>query len=277
LKTLIATGWYCTKSNQDRIRYGDDIIRGEDFQEIWDLTLRHHNQINEILVVESKSEVPFPNKDPVYNIIKLPINLGHSVNHIGEYSGWHASVIIGIEYALMGNYDYFVYIEQDVLTKGHHLINDQIRQMNGDFAFGSGQGTPQPLQQSFFILKKNSYKKFLSRLHCLNPKDSELSPEWKFLVASSNLFYIFNCFYQLCPKKYYRYLNKILIHPLYLLTNPNYLKVKYGRSRPINFNSDYLYFQHGERNEIFSYINSLDFELIKKIKNTKFYKFFEEK
>lgn len=256
-KYIIGTGWWCAPTDTRQQLIGSDVIRGQDFHSLWYESLLSASSPLRIFMVDSASPIP-PPFDPGDNIIeyvRLTQNAGHSTNHSGHYAGWTASVILGIEYALLCDVDYFVYVEQDALLYGRGIIEHCIGQMNTPFMFGSSEGTPQPLQQSFFIIRKDGYRQFLSRIHALNSRDSRLSPEWKFEVSAKK--------YNLWVSN--NFLPWILNHrggrPARLISRnvPGYdvLPIGFGRTRPIRFDIPYYYFQHGSERELHQYFNQL--------------------
>ena len=87
--------------------------------------------------------------------LSLPLNAGHSTDHKGKYSGWMRSILLGLEYAYLSDTEYFVYVEQDALLYGDNIVEKCIDKMTKPYMFGSGLGTKQPLQQSFFIIRSN--------------------------------------------------------------------------------------------------------------------------
>ena len=69
--------------------------------------------------------------------IRLPRNPGHATVHTGHYSGWTASVLYSLEYALAADIDYLVYVEQDVLLYGQGIIEHCIARMRKPLMFGT--------------------------------------------------------------------------------------------------------------------------------------------
>ena len=126
--------------------------------------------------------------------------------------------------------------------------------MTTPYMFGNGAGTPQLLQQSFCIIRKDGFEPFIKRLNNIVQTDQEVAPETKFIIASSNILSMlpiiwfkelvnFNSF----KGRLIRFLvNKLQKNGMSF----NYLPIGYGRTRPIKFEDDFYYFQHGCEDEL---------------------------
>lgn len=260
---VIGTGWYCgplDKNNSERKILGDSIIRGSEFHHIWFETLMHYTKAKRIIMVDSASETKPPlceKGKKIVELISLEINPGHATKHRGAYSGWMASVILGIEYAMMSDFDYFVYVEQDLLLKGEGIIEDCIMSMKTPYLFGSGDGTPQPLQQSFFIIRKDGYKSFLSRVHQILSDDGAVSPEWKFYFAANNPSLISPILLRHGGKIYKKIASLLVKLMGSFMRGYDILPYGFGRSRPLDFSQNKYYFQHGAVDELQKYYSSI--------------------
>jgi hypothetical protein len=112
--------------------------------------------------------------------------------------------------------------------------------------FGSGTGTPQILQQSFFIIHHTGINDFASRLAAMPCPDSKLSAEEKFAIATSWIL---------------THLSPVLAglnepareQIIRLFANYDLLPIGFGRTRPVDFNGKFLYFQHGADEELEMY------------------------
>jgi len=266
VKYIIGSGWWCATENgvnnitEKRVLFGDDEIRGKAFHHLWYQSICENTTPDKIVIVDSCSPAKpeLCSTDERLEFVSLNENAGHSTDHKGKYSGWMRSVLHGISYANCCDCDYFVYVEQDALLKGQGIIEFEISQMKKNYAFGASGNFIQPLQQSFFIIHHTVFEKFLSRSFNIKARDNLISPERKFAIASSALLSILPefLFYQPSSKKL---LGKVLLRiqniVLKTLGGFGYLKSGYGRNKPINFNDDYFYFQHGEQAEIRRYLN----------------------
>lgn len=258
---VIGSGWW-SKDNEgfskERKKLGDDFIRSPEFHHLWYESISRYTTPNKIIIVDSASpqKPPLNLKDGRIEFISLDKNYGHATNCIGKFGGWLRSCLLGVAYAWMCDADYFVYVEQDVLLYGEGIIEHAISRMNHSFMFGRfGQGlrtkTPQPLQQSFFIIKKPAYLEFMQRMEQIRGTDQEIFPEIKFTQIR----------YNWLPKAliYTRFgkLWRILTADLWY----DWLPYGYGRERPLNWNDPFFYFQHGTINEIQQYIKLTGFKV----------------
>jgi len=255
LRYVIGSGWWCADTdersvNPERKLLGDEAIRGVTFFRIWFDSLRRCTSPMAIAVVDSNSPVKpdLSLREEVF-WLELPLNAKHSTNHVGQWSGWMRSVLLSGHYALNSDADYFVYVEQDCLLQGDGIIEHCIEHMKKDLMFGSGEGTPQPLQQSFFILRRQGLGRFLDNLVSLRKTDRDLTPEWKFIYASwrplvvaSNLGLLEN------PRV--RRLALRLARRFFF----DHLPVGTGRVRPLPSGARFLYFQHGTSEELATYL-----------------------
>lgn len=261
-KYVISTGWWCTDGIDTRDKLlGDDSIREKDFFNLWYQSVVRFTSPEKILVVDSNSPVKpqLSNVDNKVEFISLDENAGHSTNHKGKYCGYTRGIFTGLGYALSCNVDYWVYVEQDALLFGDGIIEEAINNMKGDFLFGSGDGTPQVLQQSLIIMKTSFITKFLKNYSDINHTDNEVSPELKFACSCSPLFGLGLKYFLVKTKSSFinRVLRKVIYIYLKLLIKKNCFAFGYGRARPINFKDKFFYFQHGSKKELSQYIERL--------------------
>lgn len=261
-KYIIGSGWWCNESGieldkDNRLKFGDEEIRGSLFQKKWIKSITEHCNPDRIIIVDSNSPTPPPSLT-FHNIeyIQLNENAGHGTNHTGKFCGWSRGVIMSAMYALNCDCQYYVYVEQDILLKGEGIIEHAISKMKKPYMFGANKGNNQPLQQSFFIIKKSQLSKFISRLLTLNYRDDEIPPEVKFSLCSSP-------FYRLTPKFLFklrvpgtlvgRITYRLQLIAAKWLSSFDALPFGAGRDRPIDFSAKYLYFQHGSKDELDEY------------------------
>jgi hypothetical protein len=254
---LLTTGWYASTESRDYRTSGDDLIRGAAFRPLWWKSVDTFIRPKHVFVVDSASPVKandsaFTSTDCQH--LELLINPGHSQNTKNFYSGWSAGIILGLEYALHCGVDMFLYVEQDVLVYGHDIIDrtqDALR--SSDLVFGAG--TFVDVQQSFVAANKRGIRKFLSALHAINYSDKQIAPEHKFMFAASR--FLPSSLLALAEFREAPKLRRagLLLYAAACSLSKNYavLPFGYGRARPINFNDDAFYFQHGTEAEVAQY------------------------
>ena len=249
-KYIIGSGWWCSGLNHSNAK-GDDSIRQESFHDKWMSSIFDNCKPEKIFIIDSNSPIKPLSKWQDNNIeyISLNINANHSSNLLSgyKYCGWTSSVLLGLQYAELCDCEYFVYVEQDVLLHGKGIIEKVISEMKSKSKkaiFGSPGATPQPLQQSFFVIKKDFISRFLHRYKKIRYDDSIIGPEYKFAIASSS-------FYSLIPQFLFKY--KTFKYMFRKLCHFNYFSIGYGRERPLNMNDSFFYFQHGSKEELLEY------------------------
>ncbi len=255
---LIGSGWWCAEGNDQAVArpyIGDNVIRSSDFHHLWSAVIDHFCAPAGVVIIDSASPTKPSITNGSYRLITLPKNPGHALAHTGHYSGWTESVLFGLEYAIASDVDYFVYIEQDALIFGDGFIERCLAAMRKPFMFGSGQGTPQPLQQSVFFVRKDGFRTLLSGLHEIGARDKIVYPEWKFLLASTGLTGVTA---RLMRSRSVRRLTQVTFLGS-LLQGMGYdlLPFGFGRSRPLQAGLNHYYFQHGELTELRSYFQRL--------------------
>lgn len=252
---IVGTGWWCTNEDDKLVQksrkfLGANLIREQDFHKFWYQSICKNTSPKKVIIVDSNSPAKpsINSNDARIEFVSLPFNAGHSTDHIGKWSGWMRAVIFGLMYAQMADADYYVYVEQDVLLQGEGIIEHCIKSMRSPYMFGSGEGTPQVLQQSFFIVHNRGIGDFLSRLSSIPITDCDLCPEDKFAIATSPILtQLSPLLVRLSISKRRRIIGRF--------SNYDLLPVGFGRSRPINFNEQFFYFQHGTEEELKSYFS----------------------
>lgn len=248
---VVGTGWWCSDApdsqvNPGRPKLGSDRQRAVSFFDVW---LRNVEQVcrpDTIVVVDSASPVkPDRSLRDRTAWIELPFNARHAIDHVGQWSGWTRSVLASAQYALVADADFYVYIEQDCLIGGQDILAACTEQMDTGLMFGSGGGTPQPVQQSFFIVSRARLPGFLKNLADIKLTDAEESPEWKFVFASWRPFVIASNLGLFQRRKLRRFAFNLAQRYFF-----DTLPVGTGRARPIPFDEARYYFQHGTDDEI---------------------------
>jgi len=252
-KYIITSGWWSIgddKLDTREILRGDSYIRDRDFHQEWFRVVNRYTNAKKIYIIDSNSPIkPILNKEKEI-LVELINNAGHSTNHIGKLSGVSRAHILGMSLAMVNEeIDYWVYIEQDALIYGENIIEKAIENMKKPYMFGYGLGTPQPVQQSFMIIKREYILDFINRFYAITSTDNEISPEVKFAIASSKLL-------SFIPEFFYKQMetNNIIKHIMWTIIKYfrgfDYIPFGYGRVRPIDFSKSHFYFQHATKKEL---------------------------
>lgn len=252
---MIASGWW--SSDQDfseefptRKELGDSLIRSVAFFDHWLTAIRRVACPAEIVVVDSNAPCkPAEEKRAEVNWVELPFNARHSTDHLGQWCGWSWSVFVSANYALSTEHDYYVYVEQDCLIEGRGIIERCIEEMTTGFMFGHPEQTPQPLQQSFFVIERSKLQEFLKNFAAIKHRDGTLSPEWKFLCATRPWLVVAANLGVLKSKRLRKLLKRFAIGRLF-----DVLPFGVGRARPIPMQSEHYYFQHGSAEEVATFL-----------------------
>jgi len=255
MKYVIGSGWWASTRDDaaQRKRLGDDVIRSARFHDLWYASLCRFTSPAKIFIVDSSSPIkPGPcATDDRLEIVSLDENYGHAVDCDEKLCGWSRSVLLGLAYALACSADYFVYVEQDCLLFGEGIVEHAIAKMRHPYMFGSGAGTPQPLQQSFFIVHHSEFARMIRRLERFPESDRLVSPEVKFArlkwdwLPSSLLV-------GKRRKKWLRRTGRFWYDEL---------PFGCGRTRPIDWEAPFFYFQHGSADELSTYMERAAIEL----------------
>lgn len=275
MKFVVGTGWYADTGPRNYKTFGSEKIRSNSFQELWWESVNRFLSPDAVVVIDSASPIKPNNIDARnyhYENMVLLTNPGHSTESSLHYSGWTASVLLSLEYAYLSGADVFLYVEQDVAlweqNRGELRKRVMMQLKKCPFVFGSGQGTPQILQQSFFAIHRRGMRQFISGLHSIAANDKTLSPEKKFHIAltkgfvKSSLCMLFSeTLLEKLPvifQSYFRYVQKKLQIVLVKSTCGYHVwGFGYGRFRPINFDDDIFYFQHGSDEELLKYAQKM--------------------
>lgn len=255
---FVSTGWYSTTTERSYQTSGDEFIRGVDFRPLWWRSLDEFIAPEHVFIVDSAS--PVKADDHLYTStsmqkVELLVNPGHSQNGRMHYCGYMASVLLGLEHAMLSDVDMYLYVEQDALIFGKDIIErikNSLRRK--DLVFG-GSGKRGDIQQSFFAVNKRGMRRFLAALHAIEFSDKQVAPEHKFMSAGSrfsppSLLGLARHDRPVLLKK----AGMRLFHMLYhVLKDHELLPFGYGSSRPINFNDPAFYFQQGSASEIDAY------------------------
>jgi hypothetical protein len=255
---LICTGWYSSEVPRDYETFGDNSIRNKSFRPLWWQSVDNFIMPQHVLIVDSAS--PVKPDDHLYTStkfsnIELLKNPGHSQNCKTHYCGAMAAIIIGLEFALHNDVDFFIYVEQDALVYGADFVKKIKHQLlRDDLVFGAGYKHGE-VEQTIFAANKKGIRKFLSAIHNIGYTDRQISPEVKFMNAASslNLFPFIGLLSADNPRLLARASTKLFISSMSIFKQYSVLPFGYGRVRPINFSDDIFYFQQGSVDEISAY------------------------
>lgn len=253
---LVISGWYSTDAPRSYITSGDEMIRGPAFRSLWWQSLDRYIRPNHVLIVDSAS--PIKPDDAActktrFQRLELLRNPGHSQTTTAHYCGYMASVLLGLEFALHNGVDMVVYVEQDALVYGDRIIEQTKRALRrSDFVFGSDD---RQIQQSYFAINQRGLRRFLTALHAMPFSDKQIAPEHKFMFAASP--WLPSLLLRLAIYTPVNPVRRAGVRLFWILSNLargyELLPFGYGRRRPINFQDEVFYFQHGAADEISQY------------------------
>lgn len=196
-----------------------------------------------VVITDSASPVkPDYRSYPAIRWIELDRNYGHANDlRTGrirtKYSGFTRAVINGAMFALCCDADFYVYVEQDCLLRGEDFLSHAVGDAAEDILMGQvtekGRGlegapaAPMP-QQSLVIVRKAGLARFIEGIVSTPYTDGELSPE------------------------------KIMHDRLVPI---GFVRVPYGRSRPIDFERSHFYAQHLDADELQRFLSLIGVRL----------------
>ena len=252
---IITTGWWSTEDDVDdrAIKKGDATIRSKEFHTLWYETIECYTSAKKVYVIDSNAPVKPKLNDKKEVLVSLLENAGHSTAHKGKLCGVSRAHLLGMSLAMINEVAYWVYVEQDALIYGEGIVEEAIAKMKKPYMFGAGRGTPQPMQQSFMIIKTTYIAQFIKHFNDIKARDNEISPETKFAIACSP---VLRCFPEWLFKNIHQksLKNKIVWKLFKVFQGFDDLPFGYGRVRPIDFNDRYFYFQHGDKEELDMYL-----------------------
>lgn len=255
---VIGSGWWSSdrefKSEfPKRKELGDSEIRSVGFFDLWLATIKRISKPQQIVVIDSNAPCkPDAKTRAQVQWFELPFNARHSTDHPGQWCGWTWSVVMSANYAMTQDCDYYVYVEQDCLLRGDEIIERCISEMKTGIMFGAGAGTPQPIQQSFFIIRKDMLERFIQNLCALHARDEDLAPEWKFVFATWRPFVWAANLGLLRSKRIRKWAEKIALNRFY-----DVLPLTGGRTRPLPLEQTHYYFQHGTAQELSRFVKEM--------------------
>jgi hypothetical protein len=254
---LVTSGWYSSHEPRSYRTKGDDSIRGVEFRSLWWQSVDRYLGPEYVFIVDSASPVKPDDAactTTKFQRVELLRNPGHSQNGKTHYCGAMAAITLGLEFALHNDVDMFLYVEQDALLFGDRIVERTKKALRRrDLVFGRGSSVD--IQQSFFGANKRGIRRFLSALHAIRYSDKQVAPENKFMVAGSRMLPA-----AVAALAVHSSVDKLRRAGLLMFAavaslgrNYEYLPFGYGRDRPIDFNDDVFYFQHGSVQELAQY------------------------
>jgi len=227
---IVGSGWWCSgndwKIDKDIHVVDDPIQRMPEFHRLWHQTVTRFSKPNHIIIVDSHSPIrPTQFGDEQWLILRENFGFSSDLREDGavqSLSGADRAILMGAMHAYCNDAD-FVYIEQDCLIYGDGII-EWCMKNHGDFKLllGNGERTPQPIQQAFQIWKREWIPELIN--HFCQHKRYAIEPK--------------------CQEKYWWDALGSAI---------TWLKIGYGRQRPIDFNDRYFYAQHWTIEELQNY------------------------
>jgi hypothetical protein len=253
---LVISGWYASDAPRSYRTAGDDVIRGVAFRELWWRSVDTFIKPEQVFIVDSAS--PVKPGDAAYTStafrhLELLKNPGHAQDCPAHYCGYMASVILGLEYALHNDVDMVLYVEQDALMFGDSIVERTKHALRRkDLVFGGGATQ---IEQSYFGATRKGIRRFLSALHAIGHSDRKIAPEHKFMFAGTRL--LPSPVLGLAVHTPIDRLRSAGVRLFSLIcslaSGYEVLPFGYGRNRPINFDDEVFYFQHGSAAEISQY------------------------
>jgi hypothetical protein len=241
-KVVVGSGWWSADSPHDWA-IGSPATRSVAFFDIWYRQVMRCLRPERIVITDSASPVkPDYLSYPAVHWIELDRNYGHPNDlRTGRirtrYSGYTRAVINGAMYALCCDADFYLYVEQDCLLHGEdflsHAVGDAVEDILMGRATEKGRGlegapaAPMP-QQSLVIVRKVGLARFIEGIMNAPYTDGELSPE-------------------------------MIMHDR--LKPVGFVRVPYGRSRPIDFERSHFYAQHLDDNELQRFLSLIGMQL----------------
>lgn len=261
---LVITGWYSSVTPRDYFTYGSDINRSTQFRSLWERSIKNFIDPSCVYITDSASPVPVESAgilDCQIVVNRLLTNPGHSQNCQGHYCGATAAIISGLEYALHSGVDMVIYVEQDALLWGRSLL-PELRRLIGQCGVVFAGRPGGEIEHTVMGFRRDAIRPFLANLHQLAIGDRFLQPEFKFMIAQSQVRRLpvwvhraasYHAWYIL-RRLAYRTLSKAA----YLSRGYQVLPFGYGRARPIDFSADCFYFQQASQEELDSYKALMD-------------------
>lgn len=241
-KIVVGSGWWCDDKPHDWT-IGSPATRSVAFFDIWYRQVVRCLQPERIVITDSASPVkPDYLSYPAVHWIELDRNYGHPNDlRTGRirtrYSGYTRAVINGAMYALCCDADFYVYVEQDCLLMGDDFLRHAVGDAPEDILMGSvtekgrglrGAPAARMPQQSLVVVRNVGLPRFIEGIVNAPHTDGEVSPE-------------------------------MIMHDR--LAPVGFLRIPYGRSRPIDFERSHFYAQHLDDDELQKFLAFIGMQL----------------
>jgi hypothetical protein len=241
-KIVVGSGWWCADSPHDWT-IGAPATRSVAFFDVWYGQLLRCLEPERIVITDSASPIkPDYLSYPRVHWIELDRNYGHPNDlRTGRirtrYSGYTRAVINGAMYALCCDADFYVYVEQDCLLYGEDFLTHAVGNATDDVLMGrvteqgrglGGKAAAAMPQQSLVVVRGVALPRFIEGIVNAPCTDGELSPE-------------------------------LIMHDR--LAPVGFLRVPYGRSRPIDFTCNHFYVQHLDEEELRRFLSLIGLQI----------------
>lgn len=223
---IIGTGWWCDGSgvhaHTKHQQYVDKNTRQKEFFNLWYKAVKKYANPKKIIMVDSGSPIK-PDLKGKSDVAMYSLDKNYGAALVGtqnkKLSGWDRGVLASASLAFFEGCDYYVYVEQDCLIYGKGIIEKAIKSMgNKPMLLGNGRGTPQPIQQSFFVVKRSFIPRFLAAEMTANSQKLSISPEKRYANSYKGFY--------------------------------GWLPFGNGRVRPLDFTKKHFYAQHLREDEV---------------------------
>ncbi|WP_338663235.1 hypothetical protein VQH23_24255 [Pararoseomonas sp. SCSIO 73927] len=231
MKYDIISGWYSDGAVRPYKVNGDDFVRSVECFYLWEWCIRRYTSPDQIYIVDSASPIvpELPVKSNM-NWVRFSRNFGHAIKSKDTLSGWSRALLSGLLYSYCNGSDYAVLIEQGSLFYGPQIIENEIaRHPDAGVIAPAGYGTPQPLQTGIMIFRTSIVPEFIARYAAIPQPDggpNGISPEKKVHSAATGM-------------------------------NLALSDLRFGRSRPMNFDRDEMFVRHATATELQAFLQKV--------------------
>jgi hypothetical protein len=226
----IYSGWFATPEARTYKVYGSDFMRSVDCYYLWEYCIKKYSHPATTLIIDQKSPLK-PEFGEEVTHVEMVQNFGHAVGNRNTYCGMVRTIFMGLMHAFCNDLDYAIYVEQGCLLYGHNIIENIVADNSSSgIIIPSGRGTPQPVQTSFFCIRRDYIIEFLREYTKIPLPDNRMSPEKK-------------------------------IHAICQRLPSAIVDLGVGRARPINFSADRFFVKHCTELELKAFCNLVGYDL----------------